>query len=173
MKGSTTCLTIGALALLGGLIALIFPFFASLAATGTVGATFLFLGVIGLYAALADSGLRDRLWLGLFALLQLVLGIWILANPLAGLISLTVMLGILFLVTGILRLIWAYRLGQDTGRGFWILLLSGLVSAGLGLWVLLFPAQTAPVLLGTLIAIELLSAGAALIALGLALKKTQ
>ena len=88
-----------------------------------------------------------------------------LANPLAGLISLTVMLGILFLVTGILRLIWAFRLGQGTGRGSWILLLSGLVSAGLGLWVLLFPAQTAPVLLGTLIAIELLSAGAALIAL--------
>ena len=128
--------------------------------------------MIGLYAAFADPALPDRLWLGLFSLLQLMLGVWILANPLAGLISLTVMVGALFLITGILRVIWAFRLGSAAGRSFWLLLLSGLVSAGLGLWVLIFPLQASPVLLGTLIAIELLSAGAALIALGLALKKT-
>ncbi|VDC23189.1 HdeD family acid-resistance protein [Pseudogemmobacter humi] len=175
MKGSTASFLAGGLAILGGLAALIFPLFASLAVTGLVGGVFLVSGALGLFAAFSDRNLPDRGWLGLFSLLQLVLGIWILANPLAGMISLTVMAGALFLATGLLRVVWAFRIGNLAGRGqgFWLFLLSGVISAALGLWVLIFPLQASPFLLGTLIAIELLSAGAALIALGLALKKIQ
>ena len=119
MKGSTASILAGTLAVIGGLIALLFPFFASLAVTGLVGGAFMISGGIGLYAAASDPDLPSRGWLAVFSVLQLALGVWILANPLAGLLSLTVTAGILFLATGILRLIWAFRLGSAAGEGFW------------------------------------------------------
>ncbi|WP_112311445.1 HdeD family acid-resistance protein [Pseudogemmobacter bohemicus] len=173
MKGSSASILAGVFALIGGFAALIFPFVASLAVTGLVGGAFLIAGALGLFAAFSDRDLPSRGWLAVFSVLQLALGVWILANPLAGLVSLTVMAGAMFLATGILRVIWSFRLGTRAGQSFWLLLLSGVVSGGLGLYTLLFPLQASPILLGTLVAIELLSVGAALIALGLALKKLQ
>ena len=169
MKGSTTALIAGALALLGGIIALIFPLPAGLAVTTFVGAAFLVAGVISLFSAFSNEALPRRGWVAFFALLQIILGVAVLADPLAGLLSLTILAGALFLASGLVRLMLAWRLrGQIT---VWALALSGLLSLGLAFYVLLSPAAASIVLLGTLLAVELLSAGAALIALGLALRK--
>jgi uncharacterized membrane protein HdeD (DUF308 family) len=168
MKGSTVSLIAGALALLAGMIALVFPLPASLAVTVFVGASFLVSGAFGLFGAFSDSSLPQRGWIALFAALQLVLGVWILANPLAGLISLTLMAGALFLISGIGRIVLGFRM-QGTGA-FWLLVLTGLLSLGLGIYALFFPLASSPVLLGTLLAVELISVGAALIALGLTLR---
>ncbi|WP_283176756.1 DUF308 domain-containing protein [Gemmobacter sp. 24YEA27] len=173
MKGSTTSILAGVLAVIAGLIALIFPLPASLAVAVFVGLAFLISGALGLFAAFSDKELPSRGWLMLLALMQLVLGVWLLANPLAGLISLTIMAGALFFATGVLRLVWAFRLGTSAGQGFWVLILTGLLSVGLGLYVLFFLPAASAILLGTLLAIELLSVGAALIAMGIALRKLQ
>ncbi|NPD14301.1 hypothetical protein HOY34_03690 [Xinfangfangia sp. D13-10-4-6] len=173
MKGSTASIVAGALAFIAGLIALIFPLPASLAVTVFVGVAFLVAGALGLFAAFSDSEMPSRGWVMLFALMQLILGVWLLANPLAGLISLTIMAGALFFATGVLRLVWAFRLGVSAGQSFWVLILSALLSIGLGLYVLFFLPAASAILLGTLLAIELISVGVALIAMGVALKKLQ
>ena len=94
MKASTLAIVAGVLALIGGIIALIFPLPAGLALTVFIGWAFIVSGVVGLWAGFSDSDLPDRWWVSGFGLMQLVLGIWLLANPLGGLVSLTIALGI-------------------------------------------------------------------------------
>jgi len=169
MKGATSLIIAGALALVGGLVALIFPLPASLAVAVFVGWMFLIAGVLGLWAGFSDQMLPARGLLMIFGLLQLVVGVWILANPLKGLVSLTIILGALFLISGVGRL--AVALSLSGTRTFWMMVLSGVISAGLGLFILFNVPESSPVLLGTLLAIELMMIGSTLVALGLALKK--
>lgn len=168
MKGSTISLIAGGLALVGGIVALVFPLPAGLAITTFAGAAFLVSGAFGLFAAFSDRALPRRGWVAALSALQLLLGVMILANPLAGLFSLTLIAGALFLVSGVGRLALAWTL-RGTAP-FWLLLLTGLLSTGLGLYTLFFPLDASLVLLGTLLAVELLSVGVALISLGLALR---
>ena len=169
MKGTTSLFVAGTLALLGGLVAILFPLPASLAVAVFVGWLFLFSGVLALWAGFSDRTIPARGWLMGFGLLDLVVGVWILANPLAGLVSLTIVVGALFLVSGIGRLIVAFAFsGSST---FWAMLLSGVISGGLGLFILFTVPDSSPILLGTLLAVELVVIGSSLIALGLELKK--
>ncbi len=90
----------------------------------------------------------------------------LLANPLQGLISLTLILGVVFLVTGIARLVLSFRL-RDTPM-FWLLLLSGAASVLIGVMVFGNFAAAATSLLGLLLGIQLIADGVALLALGIA-----
>lgn len=168
MNASKTSLAAGIILLLGGFIALVFPLPASIAITLLVGITFLLGGVASLYAGVFNAGLPGRWWIVLTGLLELALGVWLVADPLAGLVSLTVAAGVLFLLSGLGRI--ALSLSFRGTSGFWAVLLSGVISAGLGLYVLVNLQAASPVLLGTLLAIELILVGAALLSLGLALR---
>lgn len=169
MKGSTIALFAGVLALMGGIIALLFPLPAGLAVTTFTGVAFLIAGALGLFGAFSHKDMPRRGWVAFIALLQLVLGVAILADPLAGLVSLTIIAGSFFLASGVVRLVLAWRLRQQASPV--LLALTGVLSLALGLYVFFSPTAASTVLLGTLLAVELLSAGAALIALGLALRK--
>lgn len=169
MKGSTIALTAGVLAILGGIVALLFPLPAGIAVTTFTGAAFLIAGAFGLFGAFSQQGMPRRGWVAFLSLLQLVLGVAILADPLAGLVSLTIIAGSFFLASGVVRLVLAWRLRQQTSPV--LLALTGLLSLGLGLYVFFSPTTASTVLLGTLLAVELLSAGVALTGLGLALRK--
>lgn len=170
MKTSTLSIVTGALTLLGGLIALIFPFPASLAVTVFVAVFFLLSGAAGLYAGVFNRDLPARGWVLVFGLLNVVLGVWLLARPLEALVSLTLIVGLLFVLTGAGRVWYAFSFRGTAA--FWLLLLSGVVSAALGLYVLFNIALAAPILLGLLLAIELISMGVALISVGVALRKS-
>jgi len=169
MKASTLAIVAGVLALIGGIIALIFPLPAGLALTVFIGWAFIVSGVVGLWAGFSDSDLPDRWWVSGFGLMQLVLGIWLLANPLGGLVSLTIALGILLIVSGIgrLRLAMAVR-GTP---GFWLLVISAVLSIALGLYALFALDSAALLLLGTLMAIELLSIGVTFVSVGIFMKR--
>ena len=115
MKASTAMLVIGVLLILGGIFALANPLAASIAVTTLVGAMFLVAGILQAWVLFQDSGAEHRLWNGLIALLTIVAGVWLLTNPLAGTVSLTLILGVVFFVMGIVRLMIAMRL---TGTPF-------------------------------------------------------
>ncbi len=170
MKGTTFLVIAGILALLGGFGALIFPLPASLAVTVLVGWAFLISGVVGLWAAFSGNDMSHRGWAGLFSLLDIVVGVWMLANPLAGMVSLTLVIGALFLVSGLVRLFLAFANFRGTDM-FWLMLLSGLISAGLGLFIVLKLPEASLVILGTLVAIELIVIGTMLLSMGIALRK--
>ncbi|HHL21677.1 MAG TPA: hypothetical protein ENJ52_09135 [Aliiroseovarius sp.] len=169
MKAATTMIIAGALALIAGIVALIFPLPASLAVTVLVGWSLLIASALGLYAALADKLMPGRGWAVFFNLLELAVGVWILANPLAGMVSLTIMVGAMMFASGVMRILIS-RSYRANGSLFWTMLLSGAVSLGLGLYVLFALPAASMVLLGLLVAFELIVIGAMLLALGLGLK---
>ena len=165
MKASTAMLVIGVLLILGGIFALANPLAASIAVTTLVGAMFLVAGILQAWVLFQDSGAEHRLWNGFIALLTIVAGVWLLTNPLAGTVSLTLILGVVFFVMGIVRLMIAMRL---TGTPFfWLMFLSGLASALIGVLVFTDFQSAATTLLGILLGVQLLAEGAGLVAIGL------
>ncbi|MEO6300526.1 MAG: DUF308 domain-containing protein [Paracoccaceae bacterium] len=165
MRNGTLLSLLGVVMMIGGVLALANPFAASLAVTSLVGAFLIFSGAVQLWMAIADTGHAHRWWTGLVAVVALVAGVSLLANPLQGLISLTLLVGITLLIMGIARLAMAFRLRET--RMFWPLLLSGAVSALVGLMVISNIMAAATTLLGVLLGIQLLADGVALVALGL------
>jgi uncharacterized membrane protein HdeD (DUF308 family) len=145
----------GIVLMLGGALALLAPYWASIAVTLIVGWTFLFAGLINLWAALASS--EDRVAHGVFAALGLLIGMGILVNPLAGLVSLTVLVGILFLLSGGVRLALAWMLRDRPG--FWLVLISGALSVLLGGAIMANLGGAASSILGILLGLELIFAG--------------
>lgn len=169
MSNWGTWVIVGVLLIAGGGLALANPFAASLAVELLVGWLFLIAGVIEIYAAWRSEGSTGaRVWLGLWGLLALVIGVSLIADPLAGLITLTFLLGIAFTASGALRLVLAWN--ARSSRIYWLLLLSGALSVLIGIAVLANFQQAATALLGLLLAIELLSNGIGAIAFGLILK---
>jgi membrane protein HdeD len=91
-----------------------------------------------------------------------VLGLFILRNPLIGAVTLTLLAGALFLTGGLSRVVAAFH----ADRYKVTLALSGLVSVGLGVYVLINPVTATLTLLGVLLGIQIMVEGLTLIALG-------
>ena len=163
MKNTTFCYLAGGLSLLGGILALANPFAASLTATVLAGWSFIAVGTLMLIAA--NHPLGFHLAVFLLGLLVLALGVHLVFDPLRGVVALTAAVGSLLLVAGILRISAALRLyGYFRGT----LLVSGLLSFVLAVLIFADFPQSANVILGLFLAIELLSNGISLIALGMA-----
>lgn len=169
MKTSTILMLLGAFFVLGGILALANPFAASLAVATLVGVVFLLGGALQLWFAFRDAAQPHRLWNGFVGLMGVVAGVFLLADPLGGVLSLTLLLAILFLLTGAARIVGAFSMKGSPL--FWLLLLSGAASLLLGVLILIWFPAAASSLLGLLLGFELIAEGAALIALGVAARK--
>ncbi|MEM9247898.1 MAG: DUF308 domain-containing protein [Pseudomonadota bacterium] len=155
---------VGVLSIIFGLLALNHAVIFSLAVTTVVGAMFLLSGVIQAVAGFWDEGMSSKAISIVLGLVMALLGLSFLTNPLSGTISLALLVTILIGAGGVLRLVFALRM-----RGspvFWGMILSGVVSIGLAVYILANPAATVA-LLGILLGVELVFNGVGLIALGL------
>lgn len=169
MKSSTMMIVSGILAIIGGVAALAFPLPASLAVTVLVGWAFIVSGALQMWAAFSNDAMGHRGWVGAMGLLSLVVGVWMLANPLAGMISLTVMVGALLVFSGAARIAGGFTTYKGTQLQ-WMLVVSGIVTVALGLYILGALPVTGVVTLGILVAVELIVMGATLLAAGMALR---
>jgi len=168
MNNWIVMMIVGVLAVILGILALANPFAASMTATVFAGWSFLFLGAFQTFAAFSAPSTGAKIAGVILGLLALIIGVHIIAQPLQGLLSLTFAAGILFLVSGVFKGVFGFSNFEGSAR--WALLLSGLVSVILGLMVLNNFPQSAAVLLGVLLAIELLSNGISAIALAFAVR---
>jgi membrane protein HdeD len=158
----------GIIAIAGGVLALFNPIAATITATTIVAWLFLFMGATQVIAAFGQMSLGTRIWTAALGALAIVIGGWILTNPIAGTLALTWTIGVLFLVEGIVKLVLAF-----VTRGspyFWAMLLSGAVSVVLGGMILSRFPESAIAVPGILLAVDLISTGAALVALALHLR---
>lgn len=159
---------LGVISIIGGILALINPFAATLTAAMLAAWTFLLFGVLSLVQTFQAS---DRgaafLWNLLIAVLMIALGISLIFRPLEGIISLTVLVAVMFIVLGIAKFFYAFGLRPLQGWGW--MLVSGIISFVLGIMILADLPVAAASILGILLAIELLSNGLfmLLVALGL------
>ncbi len=169
MKISSLLLIIGLLLLAGGVLALMNPFAASLTVTTLVGIFFLAGGVIQAWLMFVAGAVRGKTRNAVVALLTIVAGVWLIANPLQGTVSLTLILGAVFFIMGVVRLLMGVSL---RGTVFlWLTWISGVASLGIGLLVLLDFASATSTLLGLLLGLQLLAEGLGLSAFALVCRR--
>lgn len=155
---------VGVISFLAGILALANPLAATLTAEMLAGWGFLIVGILQVVFAFRDIGWGARVWAILIGAAFVLTGIALLGNPFAGIISLTMLVAILFLVGGVSKIIISFSLPR--GAGFWLMLLSGALSLVLALMIFSNFPQSAAVILGVLLAVELISNGVAMITLG-------
>ena len=170
MKTSTWTLLLGLLMIVAGVYCLINPFPASLAVTIFAGWSFIILGILQIVSAFRDTSGGTRILLIILGAVMVWIGWLILANPIGGLIALTVAVALSFVASGIAKLVLGFQV-KGSGFGIWIIL-SGVLSVVLGLMFWGNILGAAPWLLGVLLGIELISDGVAAIALWYHNKKT-
>jgi len=101
-------------------------------------------------------------------ILYLVGGLWLMANPLATSVALTLFIAAVLLVSGVLRLGLAYRVWPVGG---WMLILSGVIAVLAGLVIVAGWPASGLVVLGICLGVDLLMFGLFWLALALALRE--
>ncbi|WP_226551301.1 HdeD family acid-resistance protein [Celeribacter naphthalenivorans] len=169
MTNWKTWIAIGVLTFLFGLLALGNAVATSLAITVLLGTLFIVAGAAKLWAGFSGVAHENRVFSMIWGLISLMIGVSFVANPMDGTVSLTLVITFFLLVSGVVRLLMAWRMRES--RLFWMLLLSGAVTVLLGGYILGNFAAISLSLLGLLLGIELLVDGAALVGFGLFLRK--
>lgn len=155
---------LGALAILGGVFALLAPYLASISLTLMVSAVLLVNGVVMTVSAFWYE--RTKRVVAAFALgILSIFASWaIFAAPLAGTVSITLLIASYFIASGVVRAYWAVTHREARGWGW--LLGSGLVSIAFGVYVIVMIEEAALLVPGIMLGIDLVMSGFALIAVG-------
>lgn len=151
-----------------GMLAIVLPVLASLAATVLFGWLLLLSGVIGLIATWRARHAPGLWWSLLSAVLGIAAGVLLLGWPAQGLFSLTAVLIVFLFLEGLLSIFYAleHRRGVS-GRWGWMLA-SGLVDLVLGAILVAGLPGSAAWALGLLIGVNMIFGGWALILMALA-----
>ena len=148
------------LMILAGILALIFPVISSFAIVLFLGWLLIFSGILQAIS-LIDARHVPHFWLQLVSVvLSVLVGIMFLRNPGAGLLTLTLLLIVFFMVEGISKVIFSLTIRPFPNWG-WVLA-SGVISILLAFYLWANTPVTAIWLLGVLLGIELICEGAAL-----------
>jgi uncharacterized membrane protein HdeD (DUF308 family) len=150
----------GGLMVLAGFVAFLFPVFSSVAVVLMLGWLLI---ISGIFQAISLIGATNvpHFWLQLVSVaLSVVIGILFLRHPGQGLLTLTMLLIVFFMVGGMAKVIFALTIRPFPNWG-WVLA-SGVVGVLLALYLWSSLPITAVWLLGILVGIQLVSEGAAL-----------
>jgi uncharacterized membrane protein HdeD (DUF308 family) len=155
-----------------GLAAIILPPLASLAVTIFLGWMFLISGIAGLALTFWGRGLPGFWWSLLSAVLAIAAGIILLAQPVQGTATLTIVVGVYFLAEGVATIMYALEHRRELSERWSWLLVSGLVDIVIaGLIISGWPAS-ALWAIGLLVGINLLFGGMSLIGMALAARNS-
>lgn len=144
-----------------GILALLFPAFTTFTVELMIGWVLILAGTATLYGAFSVEGTGPFFGELLLGLLKLALGLYLVTHPNAGIVALTIILAFVFMIDGAVQLVLAFDVRPRDG---WIwVLLSGLVSIGVGLLVAAGLPGSSRVALGILVGINFLSTGIAFI----------
>lgn len=150
-----------------GLAAVAIPAFATLAIEILVGWIFLISGVVGLITTLRMRQAPGFWWSLVSAILGIAAGAVLLLQPLSGILSLTFILIVFFLVEGAASILFALEHKRElSGRWGWMLV-SGIVDLILAAIILSGLPGIAVWATGMLVGINMVFGGVALIAMAL------
>lgn len=157
-------IAIGLLLLLLGLLALAAPLAAGLSIAFAIGAL-LFAGGIGqLVFSFRAGSFGAGLLVFLVGGLRVLVGLLMLAQPVVGLASLTLLLAAYFTVEGVFEIIWSFQLRPAAGWGW--ALFSGIASLVLGSMIWAEFPLSGIWAVGVLVGLKLFFSGTTLVFLG-------
>ena len=157
----------GVVLLVLGATAVVLPLLATLALTIIIGWLFLVSGVVGLVTTFWMRQAPGFWWSLISAVLGVAVGFVLLASPLSGAFSLTLLLVVFFIIEGAASIMFALDHKRElTGKWGWMLV-SGIVDLVLGAMIFGGLPSTAAWAIGLLVGINMVFGGAALIAMAL------
>ena len=156
-----------------GLAAMIVPPLASLAITIFLGWMFLISGIFGLVVSFWARAMAGFWWSLISAALAVLAGLILLARPMQGVLTLTIVVGAYFLAEGVATIMYALEHRRELSeRWSWLVLagamdiiIAGLIIAGL--------PGSAEWAIGLLVGMNLLFGGATLIGVALAARNSK
>ena len=157
----------GVVLLVLGATAIGLPPLATLAATIIIGWLFLVSGVMGLITTFMMRQAPGFWWSLISAVLGVVVGTLLLASPLSGAVSLTIVLVVFFVIEGVASIMFALDHKRElSGKWGWMLV-SGIVDLVLAAMIVGGLPSTAAWAIGLLVGINMVFGGSALIAMAL------
>jgi uncharacterized membrane protein HdeD (DUF308 family) len=154
---SSKLMWLGIAMILLGAAAIVFPIVSTLAATAFIGALLLIAGCFMLAGSFAIHGAGPFFGAFLFSLLSIGAGVFLLFNPAAGEVALTLMLGVLFMVQSAFETAFALQIRPSRG---WVgMLISGILSLVLAILILAAWPSISAVMLGILFGVNFISTG--------------
>ena len=150
-----------------GFIAILVPPIATLAVTIVLGWLFLISGLIGLYTTFMLRHAPGFWWSLISAALGVFVGGMLLAQPVSGAFSLTLVVIAFFIIEGVASIMFALEHKRElSGRWGWMLV-SGIVDLILAMFVFAGLPSAAAWAIGLLVGINMVFGGSALIAMAL------
>jgi uncharacterized membrane protein HdeD (DUF308 family) len=156
-RGWKTLMAVGVIAIVAGCIAILVPAVASVGTAIFIGWILLFAGAFLIAGAFTAHSIGTVVLRLLWALLTVVVGLYLIFEPHNGTLTLTLVLGIYFLFMGVTRITAAFiaRGRQNAG----LVGLSGVAGLLIGILVLAKVPSSAVWAIGLLLGIDLIFAG--------------
>jgi uncharacterized membrane protein HdeD (DUF308 family) len=156
------------LMILAGMLAIILPHAAGIAVGALIGAMLVFSGVAHLVYAWNTRSAGGVIWEVLVGLLYLGTGVYLLAQPAAGLASLTLALGLYLALEAGLEFALGYQFRAIKGSGW--LVFDGVLTLLLAVLIWSTWPSNTPWVIGTLVGISMLFSGLTRLMLSLAVR---
>ncbi len=168
-QASTWSIVWGVLLIIFGTLAIGLPFLAAIALTGFIAWLIVLAGVVHLILAFHTHGAGSLIWKLLVGIAYLFFGGYLIVHPVLGVASLTLLLGSLFLIEGVLNIVLFFKM-RSVGGSSWVLL-DGIVTLLLGLLIYMQWPSSSVWVIGTLVGISMIISGVTRVMLSLAVRK--
>jgi uncharacterized membrane protein HdeD (DUF308 family) len=150
-------MTVGVVAIFIGCVAIVIPAAFSVGTAIFIGWILLFAGAFLVAAAFSAHSVGTLLLRLLWAALTVIVGAWLIFEPHNGTLTLTLVLGIYFLIIGVTRITVAFMARGQQNAG--LVGLSGVAGLLIGILVLAKFPSSADWAIGLLVGIDLIFAG--------------
>ena len=155
-----------------GLAAIIVPPLAGLAVTIFLGWMFLISGIAGLFVTFWARQMPGFWWSLISAALAVVVGLILLARPVQGVLTLTIVVGAYFLAEGVTSIMYALEHRRELSERWSWMLFAGVLDILIAAMIIAGLPGSAEWAVGLLVGINLLFGGASLIGMALAARNT-
>ena len=155
-----------------GLAAMIVPPLASLAVTIFLGWMFLISGIAGLIVTFWARQMPGFWWSLFSAALAVLAGLILIARPMQGVLTLTIVVGAYFLAEGVATIMYALEHRKELSARWAWLLAAGLMDILIAFLIISGLPGSAEWAIGLLVGINLVIGGASLVGMALAARKS-
>ncbi len=163
-KYRTWFMLYGVLLVILGFLAIAVPYVATLATGILIGWLLVAGGVFGLIAVFSAGKSASGFWWNLFtSIIYLLAGLALLIRPVAGVLTLTILLAAYLLAGGIVKIVMAIGYKSDIPKAWGWVLFSGIVDLALAFIIMSGFPGTATWVIGLMVGINLLMMGVSLI----------
>jgi uncharacterized membrane protein HdeD (DUF308 family) len=168
-QASTVSVLWGVLLIVFGMVAICTPFLAAVAVNALVGWLIILAGVVHLVLGFRAHGAGSMIWKLLVGVAYLCFGGYVIAHPVLGVASLTLLLASLFVIEGILDIVLFVKMRPMHGSTW--ALVDGIVTLLLGLLIYMQWPSSSAWAIGTLVGISMIFSGVARVMMSLAVRR--